>query len=226
MGYDNGRRASGGDRRDKRQGGYGSDDGARESFGGRGRGEDRSESQYGAPASAPARSARSSGPAETITGTLKFYNGDKGFGFVSVPGKGDAFLHVSAFDIEPASLPEGTTVVCTVGEDPRQPGKTKVFEVMSYDVTTATSSPQRGPARPAARGPRSDGPTTTGVGTVQWFNSTKGYGFLQMEDGVSVFVHASALERSNIASINEGDRLSVDYISEERGFSARQLRTI
>lgn len=220
MGYENGRRG-GGDRRDKRQGGYGSE-GGRDDYG-RGRSDDRG-SSYGSPA--PRQDRVPSASLETVTATLKFYNADKGFGFVSVPGQGDAFLHVSAFDQEPSSLPEGTTVVCTVGADPRQPGKQKVFEVSSYDVSTASASPSRPSGPRPARGSRNDGPTTTGTGTVQWYNPTKGFGFLQLENGESVFMHASALERSGLDSPADGDRLVVDYVREERGFSARALRRI
>jgi len=48
------------------------------------------------------------------------------------------------------------------------------------------------------------------VGTVKWFNSTKGYGFIQPEDGgKDVFVHISAVERSDLRALTEGQR--VDY---------------
>jgi CspA family cold shock protein len=53
------------------------------------------------------------------------------------------------------------------------------------------------------------------IGTVKWFNAQKGYGFIQPEDGSKdVFVHVSAVERSGIGSLNEGQRLSFDL---ERG---------
>lgn len=46
-------------------------------------------------------------------------------------------------------------------------------------------------------------------GTVKWFNSIKGYGFIAPDDGSSdVFVHISAVERAGFASLNEGQRLS------------------
>ena len=52
-------------------------------------------------------------------------------------------------------------------------------------------------------------------GTVKWFNSQKGYGFIQPEDGSKdVFVHISAVERAGLANLNEGQ--SVDY-DVERG---------
>jgi len=53
------------------------------------------------------------------------------------------------------------------------------------------------------------------VGTVKWFNPTKGYGFIQPDDGSKdVFVHISAVERSGIGNLQEGQKVSFDL---ERG---------
>jgi len=53
------------------------------------------------------------------------------------------------------------------------------------------------------------------TGTVKWFNPAKGYGFIQPDDGSKdVFVHISAVERSNLGSLREGQKVSFDI---ERG---------
>ena len=53
------------------------------------------------------------------------------------------------------------------------------------------------------------------IGTVKWFNATKGFGFIQPADGSkAVFVHVSAVERSGLGRLNEGDKVSYDL---ERG---------
>ena len=61
------------------------------------------------------------------------------------------------------------------------------------------------------------------TGTVKWFNATKGYGFIEPEDGSSdVFVHISAVERAGIASLNEGQKVSFDV---ERGRNGKYAAT-
>jgi len=58
------------------------------------------------------------------------------------------------------------------------------------------------------------------IGTVKFFNTTKGFGFIQPEDGSKdVFVHISAVERSGLGTLTEGQRVSFDVV-EERGKNA------
>jgi len=55
------------------------------------------------------------------------------------------------------------------------------------------------------------------VGTVKWFNATKGYGFIQPEDGgKDVFVHISAVERSELNSLSDGQRVAFDLERDRR----------
>ncbi|WND01398.1 cold-shock protein [Temperatibacter marinus] len=55
------------------------------------------------------------------------------------------------------------------------------------------------------------------TGTVKWFNSDKGYGFIQPEDGSSdVFVHISAVERSGLKGLNDGDQVEFEVQMDER----------
>ena len=49
------------------------------------------------------------------------------------------------------------------------------------------------------------------IGTVKWFNTTKGYGFIQPDDGGSdIFVHISAVERAGLRSLNDGQKVSFE----------------
>jgi len=55
------------------------------------------------------------------------------------------------------------------------------------------------------------------TGTVKWFNATKGFGFIQPDDGgADVFVHISAVERSSLGSLHEGQKLSFELERDQR----------
>ena len=65
------------------------------------------------------------------------------------------------------------------------------------------------------------------TGTVKWFNSVKGYGFIQPDDGgQDVFVHISAVERAGLGQLNEGQKLSYEIERDKRSgkSSAAQLQ--
>ena len=56
------------------------------------------------------------------------------------------------------------------------------------------------------------------IGTVKWFNSIKGFGFIQPEDGAKdVFVHVSAVERSDLGSLREGQKVSFELEKDRQG---------
>jgi CspA family cold shock protein len=61
------------------------------------------------------------------------------------------------------------------------------------------------------------------IGTVKWFNSTKGFGFIQPQDGSKdVFVHISAVERAGIRTLNEGDKVSYEVQAGRDGKSSAE----
>jgi CspA family cold shock protein len=67
------------------------------------------------------------------------------------------------------------------------------------------------------------------TGTVKWFNSQKGFGFIQPDDcGKDVFVHISAVERAGMSNLNEGQKLSYELTLDKRSgkSSADQLRAV
>ncbi|MCP8893654.1 cold-shock protein [Shinella daejeonensis] len=67
------------------------------------------------------------------------------------------------------------------------------------------------------------------TGTVKWFNSTKGFGFIAPDDGANdVFVHISAVERAGLRSLNEGQKISYDIVQDRKSgkSSADNLRAV
>ena len=67
------------------------------------------------------------------------------------------------------------------------------------------------------------------TGTVKWFNATKGFGFIQPDaGGPDVFVHISAVERSSLGSIQEGQQISYEIERDQRSgkMSAGQLQAV
>ncbi len=66
------------------------------------------------------------------------------------------------------------------------------------------------------------------IGTVKWFNETKGYGFIQPDDGgKDVFVHISAVERANMRTLVEGQKISYEVEKDRKSGkeSAGQLQS-
>jgi CspA family cold shock protein len=61
------------------------------------------------------------------------------------------------------------------------------------------------------------------VGTVKWFNATKGYGFIQPEDGSKdVFVHISAVERAGMKTLMEGQKIRYEVVQGKNGKSSAE----
>jgi CspA family cold shock protein len=64
-------------------------------------------------------------------------------------------------------------------------------------------------------------------GTVKWFNTQKGFGFIQPQDGSKdVFVHISAVQKAGLTTLNEGQKVSFDLLSERGKTAAGNLKAI
>lgn len=166
-----------------------------------------------------------SGP--LVRATVKWYNPDKGFGFVELAdGSGDAFLHVSVVERSGhGSMPPGASLEVRAGPGPKGP---QVTEVLSVDASTALQEQPRRPRpeRPAEQ-PLADRPTVEQLGTVKWYNANKGFGFIGPDlGGKDIFVHASALERSGIMGLAEGQRVAVDAADGQKGPEVVSLRLL
>lgn len=64
------------------------------------------------------------------------------------------------------------------------------------------------------------------TGTVKFFNAEKGFGFISVEDGDDVFVHYSGISAEGYKTLNEGDKVSFEVITEDRGPKAVNVTVI
>jgi CspA family cold shock protein len=215
----------GGDRYGSDRGGFGGGDrggygggGDRGGFGGGDRGGDRG-GGFGGGRGGGGGGGGNRMPAQVVgtgKGTVKFFNSQKGFGFIQQETGGeDVFVHISA--VERAGLEglaEGQELEFNLVD---RGGKISAQDLQVVGDVIAT--PQ------AAAPPRRELTGEKATGTVKFFNATKGFGFLVRDDGQpDAFVHISAVERSGLSGINEGEKYEFDLEVDRRGkYSAVNL---
>ena len=164
-------------------------------------------------------------PAQVVgtgKGTVKFFNGQKGFGFIQQESGGeDVFVHISA--VERAGLEglaEGQELEFNLVD---RGGKVSAQDLQV--VGDVIPVEQGGSGGDRGGPPQRELTGEKATGTVKFFNSMKGFGFLVRDDGQpDAFVHISAVERSGLQGINEGERYEFDLEVDRRGkYSAVNL---
>ncbi len=149
-----------------------------------------------------------SGP--SVRATVKWYNPDKGFGFVQLgDGSGDAFLHASVVERSShGNVPPGATLEVRTSAGPKGP---QVTEIISVDTSTALQEAPRRPRPERSAYPSGDRATVEALGTVKWYNANKDFGFIAADQGgKDIFVHVSVLEPADIIGSADGQRVAVD----------------
>ena len=166
-----------------------------------------------------------SGP--PVHGVVKWFNPDKGFGFVTLSdGSGDAFLHGSVLAQSGiTAVQPGETLEVRVGPGHKGPHITEIISVDSSAAVPAT--PRRSNFGATTSNGSSPAAAVEETGTVKWFNAEKGFGFITCDGGgKDVFVHVSALEKSGLTGLAEGQPVIVDVVEGRKGLEAARVRLV
>jgi CspA family cold shock protein len=152
-------------------------------------------------------------------GIVKFFNPQKGFGFiVRDDGGEDVFVHISA--VEQAGLTDladGQPLEFTLVDRGGRISATNL-RIEGDPMPVERSGGGAGGAAGGQGGPQRQLTGEKASGTVKFFNSMKGFGFIQRDDGQpDAFVHISAVERAGMPTLNEGDRLEFELEVDRRG---------
>jgi cold shock protein len=168
---------------------------------------------------------QTSGSVEAI---VKWFNAEKGFGFVAVVGGSEAFMHIRPLEAAGhSSVPEGARLKVRIGQGQKGPEVTEVIEVdPSAAQVTGTPTGRSAPRSSPQREP-SVGATTECVGSVKMYNADRGFGFVGPDSGgKDVFVHATTLERGGLSGLTEGQRVRMQIGQGQKGLEARSIKLV
>ena len=162
-----------------------------------------------------------------VDAIVKWFNPEKGFGFAEISdGSGDAFLHIKVVQaLGQETLAPGAKLSVLVGQGQKGRQITKILSIGDGIETPLPSRDAPSGAQPIRAGHAPDPATATDMlGTVKWFTPEKGIGFVEVDGGgKDVFVHISVVERAQLASLAEGQRVAMRVVETQKG---RQAVTI
>jgi CspA family cold shock protein len=165
---------------------------------------------------------------EPVEAIVKWFNPEKGFGFVAVVGGSEAFMHIRQLEAAGhSSVPEGARVKVRIGQGQKGPEITEVIEVDASTAQVTSTTGRRSAPRSVSQRQPGVGATEESIGSVKWYNADKGFGFIgQDSGGKDVFVHATTLERGGLSGLAEGQRVRMQIGQGQKGPEARSIQLL
>ncbi|WP_287311469.1 cold-shock protein [Mesorhizobium sp.] len=159
--------------------------------------------------------------ADPVDAEILWFNASKGFGFVKLSDGTEAYLHIRVLEAAGSrAVSEGTRLKVAVEQSPRGHQVVHVLEISDPIAKTLADARLAG-ASIAGKG----GAQLENEGTVKWYNPEKGFGFIAPENGEKdVFVHATALTRSGLSVLVEGQKVIVECGQGKKGLEVRSVR--
>ena len=199
----------------------------------------------------PSSGGYNAGPTREMDAKVKWFNSEKGFGFVALSeGGGEAFLHIRPVEAAGhSSLEPGTTLQVRVGQGQKGP---QVTEVTNVDESTAEPERPRSGGGGFGGGPRQGGggfggprggggfggaprggggfrqevnaPPPDTPARVKWYDSAKGFGFVSVDgEAQDLFVHRSALMRAGLNELAEGQAVRISKVEGRKGMEVGSI---
>jgi cold shock protein len=175
------------------------------------------------------------GGESAVDAIVKWFKSDKGFGFVELAnGTGDAFLHIGAVQAAGyEALPPGAKLQVVVTSSVKGQQVARILDVDLAGAAERAPPPRSGGGGGGGGGfdsprPRRQAPDPSSAvpvsGKVKWFDETKGFGFVQSNDGgKDVFVHISILGPSGVNRLVEGQPVTMQVVDTAKGREALSI---
>ena len=161
----------------------------------------------------------SAAAADPVDAEVIWFNSSKGFGFVKLSDGIEVYLHARVLEAAGSrGVSEGTHLKVRVEDGPRGQQVSQVLEVGDQ----AAKPPQN---IRAGESFAETGEQLESEGKVKWYNPEKGFGFIAPQNGgKDIFVHATALTRSGLSVLEEGQKVFVQCGQGKKGLEVRSIR--
>ncbi|MEQ1954868.1 cold-shock protein [Mesorhizobium sp. CN2-181] len=157
---------------------------------------------------------------DPVDANVLWFNADKGFGFVKLSDGTEAYLHIRVLEAAGGhDLSAGTHLKVAVEDGSRGRQVVKVLDIGEHNSSAAVHERETGNS--AVKGAEQ----SESEGMVKWYNPEKGFGFIAPESGENdVFVHATALARSGLSVLEQGQKVQFQAGQGKKGMEVRTIR--